>query len=183
MASAENIAEQIDREVDYLHQCRSVFPRLDKSMVGRKEFQAPEYYRGLGYSTVVKLSEPMTAAFIDNMFELGNWLNESFIVRLHGVMEANGLIGKTTGIDQVCDGWEEVDLMRRLRREIAHGSSGYDKDDPKKVKLYERIVDHFQLPNDYSYLEVEKYPIGVGSVLVPMSEGCKRYAAAAIPTT
>lgn len=49
---------------------------------------------------------------------------------------------------------------------------------PKKRKLYERIVTHFKIAADYSYLEVAKYPIGIAQVLVPLAEGCKRYAVA-----
>jgi hypothetical protein len=32
----------------------------------------------------------------------------------------------------------------------------------------------FEVPEGYSQLEVEKHPIGVGRVLVPMAQGCKK---------
>lgn len=53
------IGPQIDRQVEFLRRCHSVFPRLDRNMAGLPQFEAPEYYRQLGYNAVVKLSEPM----------------------------------------------------------------------------------------------------------------------------
>lgn len=44
--------------------------------------------------------------------------------------------------------------------------------------LWEMIVGYYKLQPGYSYLEVDKYPIGVKQVLVPMAEGCKKYVAA-----
>src|SRR5229473_656739 len=89
MSVADNVAAEIDRQVDFLHRCRSVFPRLHQGMAGQTEFSAPEYYRKLGYDVSVKLSEPMTEEFIDGLFELGHWLNENFVTRLWAILESN----------------------------------------------------------------------------------------------
>src|SRR5690349_17963066 len=88
MGLAEDIALEIDRQVEFLHRCRSVFPRLEMRMVGQSAFRAPDYYQQLGYDVAVKLSEPMTAEFIDGLFEMGHWLNENFVVRLWAILEA-----------------------------------------------------------------------------------------------
>lgn len=180
MSVADDVAAEIDRQVDFLHRCRSVFPRLHKGMAGQKEFEAPAYYRQLGYNVSVKLSQAMTAEFIDGLFELGHWLNENFVTRLWAVLESNGIVGEQMKINQDLDGWQDVDLMRRLRNKIGHGSGTYDPDDPDKKKLFDTIVEYYKVPEGYSYFEVEKYPIGVGQVLVPMAQGCKKYTAAFI---
>jgi hypothetical protein len=64
---------------------------------------------------------------------------------------------------------------------VGHGSGVYDPEDPDKTMLWEMIVGYYNLQPGYSYLsylEVDKYPIGVKQVLVPMAEGCKKYVAA-----
>ncbi len=180
MSVADNVAAEIDRQVDFLHRCRSVFPRLHQGMAGQTEFSAPEYYRKLGYDVSVKLSEPMTEEFIDGLFELGHWLNENFVTRLWAILESNGIVAKTTKIDQNLANWRDVDLLRRLRNRIGHGSGTYDPANADKKKLFDAIVDYYKVPEGYSYFEIEKYPIGVGRVLVPMANGCKTYAAGVV---
>ena len=93
MSVADDVAAEIDRQVDILHRCRSVFPRLHQDMVGQTEFEAPEYYRQLGYNVSVKVSQPMTPEFIDGLFEMGHWLNENFVTRLWAILESNGIVG------------------------------------------------------------------------------------------
>jgi len=88
MGIADDIATEIDRQVDFLHRCRSVFPRLENGMVGQSAFRAPEYYQQLGYDVSVKLSAPMTAEFINGLFEMGHWLNENFVIRLWAILES-----------------------------------------------------------------------------------------------
>jgi hypothetical protein len=180
MSVADDVAAEIDRQVDFLHRCRSVFPRLNKDMVGQTEFEAPEYYRQLGYNVSVKVSQPMTPEFIDGLFEMGHWLNENFVTRLWAILESNGIVGEPIKINQQLEAWQDVDLLRRLRNKIGHGSGIYDPADADKKKLFDMIVEYYQIPEEYSYLEVEKYPIGVGKVLVPMAQGCKNYTSAFI---
>src|SRR5688572_31484394 len=74
--------------------------------------------------------------------------------------------------------WQDVELVRRLRNKIGHGSGNYDPNDKDKKKLFDSIVDYYKVPQGYSYFDVEKYPIGIKQVLVPMAHGCKTYAAA-----
>src|SRR5688500_678552 len=86
MNKASAIAAEIDKQIEILHRCRSVFPRLDNSLVGQTEFRAPGYYQQLGLDVSVKLSSPMTAEFIDGLFDLGHWINENFVVRLWSIL-------------------------------------------------------------------------------------------------
>ena len=53
-----------------------------------KAFRAPECYQQLGYDVSVKLSAPMTAEFINGLFEMGHWLNENFVIRLWAILES-----------------------------------------------------------------------------------------------
>jgi hypothetical protein len=178
MSVADDVATEIDRQVDFLHRCRSVFPRLHKNMAGQTEFSAPDYYQQLGYNVSVKLPAPMTPEFIEGVFELGHWLNENFVTRLWAILESNHVVSRTSKIDQGLANWRDVDLLRRLRNKIGHGSGAYEPGDADKKKLFDAIVQYYNVPQGYSYFEVEKYPIGVGQVLVPMAQGCKTYAAA-----
>ena len=174
MTAAEIVLE-IDTQIERLHRCRSVFPRLGRHLAGQKTFEAPAYYRQLGFDVVVALQQPMTEEFIDTLNNLAHWLNENFILRLYAVLESNSMY--RSKLDQNLPGYDEMDIVRRLRNMIGHGSE-YDPADSGKKKLYDRVVAHFNVQSESYLQDAEKYPIAVGQVLVPMAHGCKVYVQA-----
>jgi hypothetical protein len=171
------IEAEIDEQIEFLHRSRSVFPRLGHHLVGKSKFEAPPYYRQLGFNVEVELGSPMTCEFIDGLNDIAHWINENFVLRLFAVLASHGLFdGTPIRID--VDGHEEMDILRRLRNKIGHGSGRYDPTDADKKKLYDRLVQHFKV-DPKAYLEdTSKYPLAVGQVLVPLAEACKRYAVA-----
>jgi len=116
---ATEVVAQIEVLIEFLHRSRSVFPRLGADMVGRKMFEAPQYYRQHGHDVVVRLPEPMTAEFVNGLNSLAHWLNENFVLRLYAVLDAQRLFRE--GIRNGVDGHEEIDITRRLRNMIGHG--------------------------------------------------------------
>jgi hypothetical protein len=174
---SQEIATQIDEQLEFLHRTRSVFPRLGRHLAGEKWFEAPPYYRQLGYNVEVQLAQPMTVEFIDGLNDIAHWINENFILRLFAVLESHGCFTGSFRTD--LDGYEEMDILRRLRNKIGHGSGRYDPSDGDKRKLYERLVRHFSV-DPTSYLEdTSKYPLAVNQVLVPLAKACEKYAVAA----
>lgn len=169
---------EIDRQIYLLHRTRSVFPRLGQELVGQKQFDSPDYYKQLGFNATFDVAEGISQEFVDGFFEIGHWINENFLLRVWAVLESHKIVGNTVKIDKTLDGWENVELLRRLRNKVGHGSGLYDPEDPDKKMLWDMIVGHYKLQPGYSYLEVDKYPIGVKQVLVPMAEGCKKYVTA-----
>ncbi len=118
----------------------------------------------------------MTVEFINGLNEIAHWINENFVLRLYAVLESHGLF--KNGIDKGVAGHDEMEILRRLRNKIGHGSGKYDPEDADKRKLHERLVNHFGI-DPKTYLEDHtKYPLAVGQVLVPLAEACKTYAIA-----
>jgi len=171
---SQSVAVEIDEQIDHLHRTRSVFPRLSHHLVDSSRFEAPAYYRQLGLHVQVELEQPMTVAFIDGLNEIAHWINENFVLRLYAVLESHRLFQPEIRKDIA--GHEEMDILRRLRNKIGHGSGKYDPSDTDKLKLYERLVKHFNV-DPQTYLEdATKYPLAVGQVLVPLATACKGYA-------
>ena len=69
----DELMKELDDLQDLLLQIRSVFPALDKKMVGHDHFEAAPYYQSLGYHATMKLSEPITPDFIERFNRLGKW--------------------------------------------------------------------------------------------------------------
>jgi hypothetical protein len=175
----DDVAQQIDEQIQYLHLLRSVFPRLSTDLVGQNEFPTAPYYRNRGLSIWFRFSSPLTSEFIAEFNDLAHWINQNFILRLYAVLESNRLVSKTIHIRPDIEGHNEVDIVRRLRNTFGHGSGRYDPADPDKRQLFERIVSHFGLDVGENSEDEGKYLLSISQVLIPLAEGCKRYATSA----
>jgi hypothetical protein len=145
IAVTDEVHAEIDRQIYLLHRTRSVFPRLEQELVGQQEFESPDYYKRLGFKASFEVPEGISQEFVDGFFEVGHWINENFLLRLWAVLESRKSVGNTIKIDKTLDGWENVELLRRLRNKVGHGSGEYDPDDPDKQMLWEMIVWHYKL--------------------------------------
>lgn len=176
---SQRIAKEIDRQVEFLHFCRSFIPHLSTQLAGAKKFPTAPYYRNKALQITFEFSSPLTTDFIDHFNDLGHWINQNFILRLFALLESNCVISESIKIRQDLEGHEEMDLLRRLRQKFAHGSGRYDPHDKDKQQLYDRIMKHFKLKPTEQPEDAGKYPIPIDRVLIPLAEGCKRYAVAA----
>jgi hypothetical protein len=172
----DDIAQQIDEQIQYLHLLRSVIPRLSSDLVGQTKFPTAPYYRNKGLGIWFRFSSPLTADFINEFNDLADWINQNFILRLYAVLESNKLVSRTITIRPDIEGHDEVDIVRRLRNNFGHGSGRYDPADPNKRQLFERIVSHFGLDVGEDPGDEGKYPLSISQVLIPLAEGCKQYA-------
>jgi hypothetical protein len=84
------IIAEVNELESLLLQCRSVFPTLSESLIGRREFETPTYYAARGYRAQIQLEEPITAEFIMRNRRLCTWINENAIIRLFGIMKKAG---------------------------------------------------------------------------------------------
>ena len=169
--------EQIDIQYEYLLSLRSLFPFMNDSMIGRSAFRTAPFYRSRGFDIHFDFGRELVPEDIQKNESIGHWINQNYIIRICAILEANEIIpqeGKGK-IDQTIEGWEEVDLVRRLRNQFAHSMGKYDPNEPEEKKLYERIVTHFNVTLAKSSTEANEFPISIDVVLEPMTEGCKKY--------
>jgi hypothetical protein len=173
----DTVVRQIDEQIQYLHRARALFPRLSTDLIGHTEFPTPRYYEDMGLGVWFRFSSPLTSEFIMEFNDLAHWINQNFVLRLYAVLESNGLISPTIRIRPDIEGHNEVDIIRRLRNTFGHGSGRYDPADAEKRELFERIVSHFDLEVGEDSEHEGKYPLSISEVLIPLAEGCRRYAA------
>lgn len=137
-----------------------------------------EHFRAQGLAVVLSFASPLSDEDVRRYNELAHWLNQNFVVRLYAVMEANGFVSETVSIRHDLPGADELDILRRLRRLIAHGSGHYDPADGEKTRLRQRIEATFSLKTSSEPEDLDKFPLGIRQVLIPLVEGCKRYVEA-----
>jgi hypothetical protein len=149
------------------------------SPVGKVTFSTAPFYQRRGHNLEFHFAEPLTEDDVRRIREIGHWINQNYVVRLCALLESHGVVPKE-GKGKICKelpGHEEIDILRRLRNEFAHSSGRYDATDPEARKLYERIVDHFRIQTD-DPSSAKDYPIPIDTVLVPLTQACKRYVVA-----
>ena len=162
------IPEINDLERIYL-QCRSVFPALSDSLVGRNEFSTAEYYIERGFMAYIKTSKPITEDFLQRNANLVKWINENTIIRLYGIMNYYGFIEE---IDKNCAGWKEVDLMRRMRNAFTKTGLNYRPEDPDNIRLRDEVIANFELDRD---LYEGVIPTPIDTVVSKIFNSCKEY--------
>ena len=118
-----------------------------------------------------------SAADIARINGIGQWLNESYVVRLYALLNSRKIVSDRVSIDFDLPGSTEIDLLRRLRRVVAHTSGRYNADDPDEQKLCARLREHFGLANGNPGAE-NHYPLPIDEVLAPLTEACKEYVGA-----
>ena len=176
MNTSSELIAQIDMQLSILMEIRSIFPTLTIEMVGKNSYFTAPYYENSGYKREIMLSSPITLAYIEKQDTIGRWVNQSFIIRLCAILERHCVIPNESDgkINQEVEGWEEVELIRRIRNKLAHKNGEYNPEDTDDRKLYEIIVERFQL-NVEKPAEAKGFPIPIDTVLIPLSIGCKKY--------
>lgn len=167
----DSILEEIAELEDLFFQCRSVFPTLTTSSIGKNSFQTAPYYIQKGYKASIALGNPITEDFIERNYKLGKWINENTIIRLHGILKHHGFLEKK--IDKTIDGWKEVDLMRRMRNAFSKTSLNYKPNKKENIELRKELINYFNLNIEHS--SNNEIPVPIDTVVEPIFKGCIKY--------
>jgi len=169
------ILSHIEQQRQFLLRTRALFPYVNDDLVGADQFQTAPLYQSYGHNIHFVLPEPLTLDTINSIRSVGHWINQNYVIRLSAYLEYHGIIPKEGQgkINQDLSGWNEVDILRRLRNKFAHSSGRYNSEDSNSRTLFLRVVEHFSLQEDEN--TATEYPIPIDSVLLPLTEGCRQY--------
>jgi hypothetical protein len=153
---------------------RSVFPTLSAKSIGKKQYSTAPFYKNYGYKIDFQLQEEITPEFISNQNQLGQWINENAIIRLYGILHHHELYNE---INQNCNGWKEMDLIRRMRNVFTKTSLDYKPTDADNKRLREEIIKHFKLKeSDFHEKNIPyKIPTPIDTVILPLFTICCEY--------
>jgi hypothetical protein len=155
-----------------------MFPYMKENLIGARSCRTAPFYRHHGLDVDFTFAEPLTAESIGQMNEIGYWINQNYVVRLFALLQSHNIVSETKSINKELLGHEEIDILRRLRHEFAHTAGWYHNEDAQERRLRNRIIDHFSLKEANHPASGRMFPIPIDEVLIPLTEGCKRYAEA-----
>lgn len=162
------LLEEMDILLEKFLNSRAYFPYMTEKDKGKIDFDTSPLYADLGYHITFKLEKPLTMENINKNNELSHWHNQNFIIRLYSLMDSYGY---RYPFDDKIDGYEEVDILRRLRNIFAHTSGKYNKLDEKEKTMLIDVVEHFKLEDK----TLDHIPLSIDDVIKPIFNNCQVY--------
>lgn len=169
--NAQDVINEIDSLEDIYLRCKCIFPAMRSNMIGLNSIQATPYYQWRGYNISINLDQDISQDFIDRYKEIGNWINENVIIRLYGVLKYYQCYDPQ--IDRDHPGWEDLDILRRVRDVFTKTRLNYEPEDAKNIKLREKVIEHYNLNPD-EFVEGE-IPTTVNTVIKPIFEKAREH--------
>ena len=175
----DNLIEILDELWETFKRCRDIFPLVIPENVGIKEIKV--------YNNVsLHFKDGLTNSDKDGINKSGHHINQNFIVRVYALLDSKKIMprkynknnksnnGYPKKLDKSIDGYDDADILRRLRHIIAHTNGKYNLQNKEQKKLYNQIVEHYKLTTPPNHPDEWRLPID--TVLFPMFEGCKKYS-------
>lgn len=175
-----NSAEELIARIDELHQIhlslRGVMPYVQESHLGEKKLHNKTKIRSELFEVELTFSSSITPQMRSDLNVLSEYLNQNFIIRLHSLIEYEGIKSEKVKIDQALDGFEMIELIHHLRKQYAHRLGKFDLNDPESVKLRHRLFKTFNIDPIESL--PDQFPLDKNRVIVPIVKGTKKYVKA-----
>jgi hypothetical protein len=166
-----NLLTEMDILWTNLVNCRAHFPYVTEDLVGQTTVATAPYYINRGFGISFNFSDGLTRQAIQRINEIGRWINQNFVVRLYALLESHHIVSNEIKIDQSIQGWEELDLVRRLRNYFAHSSGEFNPEKEEHQETMEKLVSHLNLDVN----DLKDFPLDIDKVLEPLFVGCKKY--------
>jgi hypothetical protein len=150
---------------------RAMCPFTDASAVGTVGYISPRWYQTRGAVYYVNLAKPLTLVDIQEMIQIGSFVNRSFIISMAVVLEEYNIVPSGSAPDRTKNGGNHVQLIKWLRNRFAHGEWEYDANNPKHVETWNLLITLF--PN--RAMNNPNFDIPIDSVLESLKNGVLDY--------
>ena len=105
---------------------RALCPYSDQSAIGMEGYISPGWYKSHGAIYFVNLAKPLTAEDVNELNQIGSFVNRSFVISMAAILEATGVVPYRDNPDRAKPGGDHVQLTKWLRNRFAHGEWAYD---------------------------------------------------------
>ena len=153
---------------------RALCPRTDPSAVGLSGYISPCWYQAHGAVYFVNLAQPLTIGNVDQLNQIGNFVNRSFVVTMAAILEISGVVPYRQDPDRTKSDGDHVQLTKWLRNRFAHGEWGYNSSDPKHVET--RLLIEELFPQGAA--SGQGFITSIDTILEPLKDGVLAYISA-----
>ena len=172
MGSIEDLRNEINIILDYFKRSKAFFQYIEDKYVTKRKL--PPYNIVPGVQQLIEYDTPITKEFQERQNSIGHYLNQNFCIRLYAVLNSHHVVGDKENIDKNLSGWEDLDILRRLRNRFAHSSGKYDSGESDDKILMEKLM----LKYEPCPKEPPDFPINQDKVIYPITKAVLQYAEA-----
>jgi hypothetical protein len=170
-AELDIIINQIDEFRSYFVKVRSRFPYISERNIGRNYLLPPTYYRNEGINFKIQLDKPIDESIREELNTIGHFVNQNFILRLFSILNYYGFVSDNVTLSKQSPGFQEMDIVRRLRNKYAHSLGKFNPENSEDQKLKDIMEEYFELDiGDY-----DEIPLNISAVIDKLIDGCKKY--------
>ena len=168
-----NPPEEIKRDIELLlflfKTSKSFFMFINKDDIGKIEIGPYKIREEL--EAYVRFDKEISEEIRELNNSVGHYLNQNFIIRLYSLLNYHNVLGSLKKLDKNVPGWEDIDILRRLRHKFGHALGKYNKGNGDDLKLWESIQTKYKpgIP------ETEDYAINQDKVINPIIKSIYRY--------
>jgi hypothetical protein len=164
-------------KIDSLHQLhistRGILQYVGSNRIGETELlwgaRVKKEWIDLHYNFQNPINETTRAS----LNRLSEFMNQNFIVRLHSLLEYEGVKTKKVQIDKSLKGHDMIEIIHFLRIQYAHRHGDFDPSDKASVELRDRLFATFKI--DPADSLPTQFPLDKNKVIQPIVEGTKEY--------
>ncbi len=150
---------------------RALCPYADKSAIGMNGYISPPWYQAHGAVYFVNLAKPLTEEDVNELKQIGHFVNRSFVISMAAILEAHGVVPYGSAPDRTKPGGGHVQLTKWLRNRFAHGEWEYDDSNQKHVDTFNLLVKLFPDTGAGG----PQFVISIDSILEPLKDGVLTY--------
>jgi len=169
------VIERLNQLLERLHDVRARVPTFPPGTVGNAEFMT-----GPHYPTKVSFhfDPPLTDNVRTRLNAAGRWINEATVVFLVATLRAHDVVKENLSEREGLDGVEHVRIAKKLRHILLKEGGAYKADKAEHRHVMATLVKLYGVPSSDT-----EYPLDIDKILIPMIEGCQRYAKACAATS
>lgn len=174
--SLEDIIKRID-ELNQIHlSLRGVIQYVNEQHIGNNKINWGSKVPSSWFDIEFSFHNHITNDTRNEINVLAEYLNQNFIIRLHSLLEYEGIKSEKSNIDTELEGYEMIQLIHFLRKQYAHKLGVFNPEDPKSVQLRERLFKQFNINPEESL--PNQFPLDKNRVIKPIVKGTKQYVVA-----
>lgn len=169
--------QELINKIDDLHEAhvstRGILQFVNKGQLGKSKLAWRSAVKSRGFSVSFSFDNAISEEDRLELNSLSDYMNQNFIVRLHSLLEYEGIKSKGISIDKSLSGHEMIEIIHFLRKQFAHRHGKFDPNDSSSVQLRKRLFDTFGIPENESL--PDQFPLDKKRVIEPIVEGVKLY--------
>lgn len=175
-------AQEVLSKIEVLHRkhlsLRGILQYVKKDKVGKSILEWGSKTDSGWFDIEYKFKNPITETARTELNSLSEFMNQNFIVRLHSLLEFEGIKDDKTSIDKTLDGYEMIEVIHFLRKQFAHKDGVYNPQNEDARKLRERLLRNFDIKEEDTL--PHQFPLDKNKVILPIVNGTKKYVQAFI---